>query len=168
LKINSGKKENEAGRKERRADMREIKDLGTFKKDGVSRSYRYAIFECPVCGKLVEKVAKDGINARTCSIDCSRGFRGAEGKPRKSFVMISGYKYIYAPNHPYRTKCYVAEHRLVVEKHLGRILSPDEVVHHINFNKLDNRIENLMVLTPKEHSKLHSDLSVICKRGLPA
>jgi predicted nucleic acid-binding Zn ribbon protein len=150
------------------SDMREIKNWGIFKKDGVSRSYRYAIFECPVCGKLIEKVAKDGINARTCSFDCSGILRRSKGKPRKSFVMISGYKYIYAPNHPYGTKCYVAEHRLVVEKHLGRILFPDEVVHHINFNKIDNRIENLMVLTPSEHSKLHSDLSIICKRGKSA
>jgi hypothetical protein len=40
--------------------MREILDLGTFKKPGKSRSYRYAVFECPICKKHVEKVAKDG------------------------------------------------------------------------------------------------------------
>lgn len=46
-------------------------------------------------------------------------------------------------------------HRYVVEKHIGRILTEDEIVHHINHNKLDNRIENLQVMTRSEHMKLH-------------
>lgn len=50
---------------------------------------------------------------------------------------------------------YAREHRLVMERHLGRLLNKDEDVHHINGVKTDNRIENLIVLTKTIHHKLH-------------
>ena len=57
-----------------------------------------------------------------------------------------GYRYIYTPNHPNRTKDgYVLEHRLVMERELGRFLLRREAVHHINGDTLNNRPENLEV-----------------------
>ncbi|WP_185858864.1 HNH endonuclease signature motif containing protein [Vreelandella populi] len=50
---------------------------------------------------------------------------------------------------------YVPEHRLVVEEHIGRKLRNDEVVHHINHDKTDNRIENLQVMSRAEHIEEH-------------
>jgi len=39
----------------------------------------------------------------------------------------------------------VYQHKVVMEDHLGRALRPGEVIHHINGNGHDNRIENLML-----------------------
>lgn len=58
---------------------------------------------------------------------------------------------------------HIDEHRKVMQDHLGRKLARNEHVHHINGNKRDNRIENLMIVTPQEHIILHKQIYPLTK-----
>lgn len=50
---------------------------------------------------------------------------------------------------------YIYEHRYVMEQVLGRTLKGNEVVHHLNHERSDNRVSNLVVLTRAEHAYWH-------------
>ena len=68
-----------------------------------------------------------------------------------------GYMAVYFPDHPKSTKeGYIMEHILVMEALLGRHLTDDECVHHINHQKNDNRKENLKLMTKSEHMRYHA------------
>ncbi|MFQ7247561.1 MAG: HNH endonuclease signature motif containing protein [Ruminococcus sp.] len=49
----------------------------------------------------------------------------------------------------------ILEHRYIMQQYIGRELHSYEQVHHINGNRFDNRIENLMIVTQKEHDEIH-------------
>jgi hypothetical protein len=64
------------------------------------------------------------------------------------FVAHNGYIFVRVPDHPNANyHGYVQEHRLVVEKQLGRFLLPSEVVHHKDGNPANNDISNLEVFS---------------------
>ena len=76
--------------------------------------------------------------------------------PGHSKLKNDGYVRVYYPEHPNASKDgYVLEHHLVMEKHIGRYIRKDEVVHHKNHIRNDNRLENLELMTFKEHASLH-------------
>lgn len=78
---------------------------------------------------------------------------------RSAVVNQHGYREVYDPTHPNarRSSGNVLEHRRVMAAVLGRPLEPWEIVHHKNRNKLDNRRENLQVMSRREHqSKAHN------------
>lgn len=70
-----------------------------------------------------------------------------------------GYLYAVVNEHPHAIKGgYVLLHRIIMENFTGKMLSPNEVVHHKNGNSMDNRIENLEIMDRGEHHRYHASL----------
>jgi hypothetical protein len=137
--------------------MKMIKELN-IRKVG-KRGYRFGLFLCPICGNEIEKIKKDGLKAKQCNRNCYTKNRTGKKRGNYKYKIISKkYIYIYMPDHPKAIgtrKLYVAEHRLIMEKSIGRYLTEKEIVHHKNENTLDNRIDNLQLMTNSEHSRYH-------------
>jgi len=112
---------------------------------------------CKTCGKKNKHTPR---KTQYCNNACYQKNKSGSNNPKwkGGKIIIDGYFYIYSPNHPFKTEMgYVAEHRLVMEKHLDRYLNAKEIIHHLNHNKLDNKIENLHLCpTLSEHSLIHS------------
>ena len=115
-----------------------------------------------VSPKLVYKVCKK------YKIPCQRtGPRSGQGHPNWKGGRVTdkhGYVLAYAPDHPFARKPrkkYVLLHRLLMEQHLNRFLLPQEVVHHKNRDKQDNRIENLTLFS-KNSAHLKHELTGKC------
>lgn len=72
-------------------------------------------------------------------------------------VMSRGYVLVYLPDHPDAdVRGYVPQHRLVMESMVGRRLRPEEIVHHKNHARTDNRPENLELFSSNlEHVRHH-------------
>lgn len=134
--------------------------------------------DCAICGKSFiprSYQIKQG-GGKYCSIDCSvenlhslprtkewrtrisAAQKGRAGRAGPDNGGWKGGRYAASDGYIYRliAPCvYMTEHRALMQEHLGRKLKHDEVVHHINENKSDNRIQNLQVLTRSEHAKIH-------------
>lgn len=115
--------------------------------------------KCEVCAKdfLVFPYRK---GARFCGMKCVAKGRNYKGENNPCFrggrrIRKDGYIDILTENHPQSRDNYVLEHRLIMEKKIGRYLEPYELVHHINGIKDDNKIENLQLVSHQEHAQIH-------------
>ena len=95
-------------------------------------------------------------------------------------ISFYGYKLFRDLKHPFRNSDgFVFEHRLVAEKYLlndensikidgNSYLKPEYVVHHLDFNRQNNNLENLLVMKRSDHTSLHvnmrtdKDLKIYC------
>lgn len=99
--------------------------------------------------------------------------KGSKNASWKSDTKVSkcGYVQDRVLDHPFHDKHgFVFRHRLVAEKYLltpensveiegKRYLKKEYEVHHKNFDRMDNRPENLQVLTHKQHKQIHNKLN---------
>jgi len=75
---------------------------------------------------------------------------------KKMSKIAKGRNAIYIPNHlKANNGGYILYSRYLMEKEIGRELRTNENIHHINNNPLDDRIENLELMSRGEHTKLH-------------
>lgn len=115
-------------------------------RDTATTSKSAEIRKCESCGD--DFIAVSHKKTRYCSRSCGlRSGRVGENHPSWKggrHVDSEGYVRVIAKDHPSKLR-YVPEHRLLMEKKLGRYLSKDETVHHINLDKKDNHIENLQL-----------------------
>jgi len=108
------------------------------------------------CGELIPKIYKDG---RPRLYKKCHNLKGEKNIRWNGGIRIDkqGYRHVLKFDHPFCDKAgYIPEHRLILEKKLGRYLTKDEVAHHINEVKNDNREENIMLMTDSEHKIYHN------------
>ncbi len=124
-------------------------------------------YSCAVCGKLVRAYrspsSQHSNSPKYCSLQCTGAAQRGSANPSWSggrHTLDTGYVVVLAPGHPSADiRGYVLEHRLGMERVIGRYLTEEEVVHHINGVKDDNRSENLQLFPDQSaHLRHHNQM----------
>jgi hypothetical protein len=96
---------------------------------------------CDLCGKQFMKKQSDIARSshNFCSLECSKTF---------TFMMNDNKRGLHYGRKPL--------YRILMEEKLGRELTADEEVHHVDGNHFNNALENLVVLSKSEHARIHA------------
>ena len=102
----------------------------------------YPKYGGPYCAKLLRRTLT-ATNRKASALGCLYA-------PKHCHISLQGYKMLVLPDGRI-----LAEHRVFMENKLGRKLLPTEIVHHINGNKLDNSLDNLILTNMAAHINEH-------------
>ena len=107
-------------------------------------------------GHMVSEETKDRVRESQIGRIADQASHWKNGR----YTGDKGYVFVYTPDHPFAiARSYVLEHRLVLEKRLGRYLLPGEIGHHKDGIKDNNEDENLYLCkTNSEHRKIHQNM----------
>lgn len=111
---------------------------------------------CEWCGNNFEVTfSRDFV--RTCSRKCGTNLMWSiNQKPIGHIIKSDGYLRIKMPYHPHANKGgYIYYHRHIVEQHLGYVLDSSYDVHHIDEDKTNNFLLNLVAIKKSAHMYLH-------------
>jgi len=125
------------------------------------KTQHFCSWECYKKGHIATDKQIEASRLKLINYNKKHGHKNLYAWKGGKYLGSRGYMFVYSPDHPFQnSQKYVLEHRLVMEKYLGRYLRPKEVVHHINGIKDDNRIENLMLFeTTNQHGKYHASIT---------
>ncbi len=136
---------------------------------GRDRSRHYIWVACSCCGgyrwSAIIKGKPESLRCRDCYAkeltgSSSHHWKGGKIHTQDGYVMVSLYPddslYLLGSKPKKSGASACLEHRLVMARHMGRMLYSWEVVHHKNGVRDDNRIENLELTTNKEHIVAHN------------
>ena len=145
---------------DKRIVIKKYRNFGLKKTWKKRACYRY-VMKCLSCGKEFDIMGRDYNRGRglfcgdKCKVTGKYNPRWKGGK-RDGYGYVLIHKSLVSDKYHYLAKdggIYIREHRLVMAKKIKRKLRPEELVHHLNGVKDDNRLENLVIKDSQSHEK---------------
>ena len=112
--------------------------------------------KCQICRGKENCIARNVSGKRSPAY--KGGFRIMHGYKRLKISCLPEVDRKMASQMQNNEHGYIFEHRFLMAKKLGRLLGRWELVRHLNGDKLDNRPENLLLGTPADNIKDHTDI----------